>query len=126
MSRPVDPIRPYLGVKTVCGGRPGANSVLLPLPLFERNPCAPLPGRMKVSIDPRWPVTKAGPLDVKIVCPTDDDDEPRRATGVAETDQGSAPRADAWTAAPASKAIAATATVFRMMRESSVRDLTMS
>jgi hypothetical protein len=103
---------------------PGAYSVLLPLPLFMRKPCPPLPGSVVVSIDPTWPVTNACPLDVMIECPTEDDGELGNATGVAET-EGSAPRAHAWTPDPASKAMAATATVL-MMRQSGARVVFMS
>src|ERR1700677_1848785 len=102
---------------------PVAKIVLLPLPLFMRKPCPPLPGSMTVSIDPTWPVTNAGPLGVKTGCPIDGD-EPKSATGIAEAGPG-AP-ADAWTPAPANRTIAATATVLGMLRQSSARVLIMS
>jgi hypothetical protein len=73
----------YLGVITVCGTVPGAISVLLPLPLFMRKPCPPPPGSAIVFIDPALPVTNAGPLDVMIDCPVDNDDEPNDVGGVA-------------------------------------------
>jgi hypothetical protein len=96
-------------VKTVCGAPPVVNNVLLPLPLFARKPGAPLPGSMTVSIDPTWPVTNAGPLEVMIECPADD--EPVNCTCIAEAEAGSEARAVAWMPAPTNKTIVATATV---------------
>jgi hypothetical protein len=98
--------------------------VLLPLPLFVRKPCVPLPGNVTVSIDPTWPVTNAGPLDVTIECPIDD--EPVNWTCTAEAETGSAVRADAWTPAATSKTIAATATALGRRRKSRERVLFMS
>jgi hypothetical protein len=72
----------YLGVKAVCGAVPGAISVLLPLPLFMRKPCPPPAGSAIVAIDPALPVTNAGPLDVMIDCPLDNDDEPGNANDI--------------------------------------------
>ena len=54
----------YLGVATTCGTPPGTISVLVPLPSFIRKPCPPPPGSVVVCNEPRWPVIKAGPLDV--------------------------------------------------------------
>ena len=102
---------------------PVAKIVLLPLPLFMRKPCPPLPGSITVSIDPTWPVTNAGPLGVKTGCPIDGD-EPKNATGIAEAVPGAA--AKAGTPAAANRAIAATATVLGMVRHSSARVLIMS
>jgi hypothetical protein len=116
----------YLGVKTVCGAPPGVISVLLPLPLFMRKPCPPLPGSVVVSIDPTWPVTNTCPLGVMTECPIDDDGELKRATGVAEAESRSAPRAWAWTHDPATKAIATSAAGHRTLRQSSARVLLMS
>jgi hypothetical protein len=115
----------YLGVMTVCGTLPGMNSVLLPLPLFMRKPDPPPPGSVVVSIDPTWPVTNAGPLDVMTELPSDEVGEPKSATCVAAEENGSAPRAHAWTADPAINAIARTATG-RRARQSIARDLIMS
>jgi hypothetical protein len=112
----------YLGVKTVCGTPPGVNSVLLPLPLFVRKPCTPLPGTVTVSIDPTSPVTNAGPLDVTIECPNDDG--PVNAAGIGEAEPGS--KADAWTPAPINKTIAAAPRVLGTMRQLSERVLLMS
>ena len=39
--------------------------VLVPLPLFMRKPSPPLPGIVVVWNEPRFPVMKAGPLDVR-------------------------------------------------------------
>jgi hypothetical protein len=79
---------------------------------------------MTVSIDPTWPVTNAGPLDVMIECPADD--EPVNCTCIAEAEPGTEAPSAAWTSAPASKTIAATATVLGTMRQSNERVLFMS
>jgi hypothetical protein len=113
----------YRGVKTVCGAPPGVSSVALPLPLFIRKLGVALPGNVRVSIDPTWPVTNAGPLDVLIECPTNDGEV--NAAGITEAEPGSAAHADAWTPAPMSKNIAA-AMVLRMMLRSSESVLCMS
>jgi hypothetical protein len=82
-GRPTETLARYLGVLMVCGTAPGANSVLLPLPLFMTKPCPPPPGSAIVPIDPILPVTNAGPLDVTIDCPVDNDDEPNDIGGAA-------------------------------------------
>jgi hypothetical protein len=104
--------------------RPGAKTVLLPLPLFIRKAWPPPPGSEKVSIDPTWPPTNAGPLDVMTECPIDDGGEPKNATGIAEAVTGSA--ADAWTLAPANRTIAVNATILGILRQSNARVLIMS
>jgi hypothetical protein len=111
-------------VKTVCGAPPGVSSVALPLPLFIRKPGVPLPGIVTVSIDPTWPVTNAGPLDVSIERPTNDGE--LNWTGISEAEPVSAAHADAWTPAPMSKTIAAAAMVLRMTLRSSESVLCMS
>jgi hypothetical protein len=106
----------YLGVMTICDMPPGTNSVLLPLPLFIRRPCAPLPGSVVVSIEPVWPAMNACPLGVITDRPVIATGEPRSATGVAADKNGPAPRAQAWAYDPTGKAMAITAGGIRTMR----------
>ena len=121
----------HLGVPTVCGTPPGTMSVLVPLPLFMRKPCPPLPGSVVVSSEPTWPVTKAGPRDVRTDWPVVGPCEVGNATCVAEAERGAAPSAHAWpphawTHSPTSNAIAMTAVGLRTMRKPCLRVLTMS
>jgi hypothetical protein len=114
----------YLGVIMLCGTPPGTNSVLLPLPLFMRKPCPPLPASVVVSIEPTWPVTNTCPLDVMTECPTDD--TKCSIDDVGEEENGSASCAHAWAHDPASKAMARIAVGPRTMRQSSARVVLMS
>jgi len=116
----------HLGVAIVCGIPPGTMSVLVPLPLFMSKPWPPLPGSVVVSHEPTWPVTKAGPLDVKTDSPAVGPCESRNATCVADAERGLAPPAHAWPHSPTSNATAMTAVGLRTMRNSWLRVLTMS
>jgi hypothetical protein len=116
----------HLGVATVCGIPPGTISVLVPLPLFMSKPCPPLPGSVVVSIEPRWPVTNAGPLIVKADWPAVGPCEPRNATWVAGAESGSAPLAHAWLHSPTNSVTVATAVEIRTKRGSCLRVLIMS
>jgi hypothetical protein len=116
----------HLGVATVCGRPPGTISVLVPLPLFMSRPCPPLPGSVVVSIEPRWPVTNAGPLIVKADWPGAGPCEPRNATRVADAESGSAPLAHAWLHSPTNSVMVTTAVEIRTKGSSCLRVLTTS